>query len=318
MALEQNHSCCRQKIIIIVGPTACGKSELAVRLAEKVSGEIINADSMQFYSDMAIGTARPTDDLLSRAPHHLYGIVAPGVNFTAADFILAAREVIGEIIERGNTPLVVGGTGLYIRALLCGLAESPAADEGYRRYLATYANQNGASALHALLASVDPVSAGRLHVNDSVRIIRALEVFHQTGRPISSVQSVHGFAYELYDALKIGVHVDRELLYQRIEKRVDGMIEKGLVSEVQGLISRGFSPELKALGAIGYKEICDYLAGKSTFTDAVALIKRNTRRYAKRQLTWFRKDQEIKWLEYPETFDNINKIVCDFINRRSV
>jgi len=307
-----------QRIILVVGPTASGKSELAVRLAEEIRGEIVNADSMQFYDGMAVGTARPSAELMLRVPHHLFGIVNPDTNFSAADFISIARDTITDIISRQNVPLVVGGTGLYLRALLCGLAESPSSDDDYRKELIRYAAEHGSQALHDKLAVVDAVTAARLHVNDHLRIIRALEVFHQTGRPISEMHDAHGFSQEYYDALKIGLSVERKLLYGRIDKRVDTMIEAGLVSEVQALLSRGYSPGLKALGAIGYKEICDYLAGKSSLAKAVELIKMNTRRYAKRQLTWFRRDPEIKWLEYPESFDNINRIVCDFINRRTV
>lgn len=307
-----------QRIILVVGPTASGKSELAVRLAEEVGGEIVNADSMQFYVGMEIGTARPPVEMMHRVPHHLFGILQPNVNFTVADFVTIARETISEIVSRRKVPLVVGGTGLYLRVLLGGLAESPSGDEEYRKELIRLADEHGSHALHDLLSEVDRITASRLHVNDRLRIIRALEVHHQTGRPISELHDAHGFSREYYDSLKIGLSVERGLLYERIDKRVDTMIEEGLVSEVQSLISRGYSPELKSMGAIGYKEICGHLAGRLTLPEAVGLMKQNTRRYAKRQLTWFRKDAGIKWLEYPESFDNIKRIVCDFINRRSV
>jgi len=305
----------KQRIILIVGPTASGKSELAVRLAEEIRGEIVNADSMQFYAGMEIGTARPSAELMSRVPHHLFGIVDPDTNFSAADFMAVARDAITDIISRQKVPLVVGGTGLYLRVLLCGLAESPSADEEYRNELIRYASEHGSQALHDKLAGVDPLTAARLHVNDRLRIIRALEVYHQTGRPLSELHSAHGFASEHYDALKIGLKVERGLLYGRIDKRVDAMINEGLVSEVQSLLSRGYCPELKSMGAIGYREICEYLAGKMTLPEAVDLTKQNTRHYAKRQVTWFKKDSTIKWLEYPESFANISNLVIDFINR---
>lgn len=308
----------RQKVILIVGPTASGKSDLAVRLAERIGGEIVNADSMQVYRGMEVGTARPSRELMSRVPHHLFGIVDPEVNFTAADYIDVADRAIAEIRTRGKIPVVVGGTGLYIRALLCGLAESPSADEVFRGRMSLYAEQNGPHALHDLLAQVDPESAARLHVNDRVRIIRALEVFHQAGRPLSVLQDTHGFAENRYDALKIGLNVDRELLYERINRRVEGMVAAGLVAEVEGLLSRGYSPELKALGAIGYREICDHLRGKTTLFEAVDLIKCNSRRYAKRQITWFKKDPAIIWFESSESFANIIRIACDFNDRRNV
>lgn len=307
-----------ERIIVIVGPTASGKSELAVQLAERFSGEIINADSMQFYRGMEIGTARPSAQLMSRVPHHLFGIVSPDVNFTAVDFIAAAGELITDILRRGRIPFVVGGTGLYIRALLCGLAESPAADEAFRASMTEYAEQHGPEELHKLLERVDPNSAARLHMNDRLRIIRALEVFHQTGQPLSQVQVGHGFNECRYQALKIGLDVPRTLLYERIEKRVDAMIAAGFVAEVEQLLARGYSPQLKALGAIGYREVCAYLAGLQTLDESVDLIKKNTRHYAKRQLTWFRKEQAIKWVDYPKTFANICGIVSDYIDRRSL
>ncbi len=305
-----------QHIILIVGPTASGKSELALRLAESVTGEIVNADSMQFYKGMEIGTARPSAAYMSRVPHHLFGIVTPDVNFTAADYISAAGQAITDICRRGRIPIVVGGTGLYVRALLCGLAESPPADEVYRAELTHYGEQFGPRALHDRLAQVDPVSAARLHVNDRLRIIRALEVFHQSGIPFSALQQTHGFMESRYEALKIGLDVERGLLYERIDRRVDEMIAAGLVDEVEGLLSEGYSPALKAMGAIGYRELCNCFAGKITLSEAVSLIKKNTRHYAKRQLTWFKKDTEIIWFEYPEYFANINRIACDFIHRR--
>jgi tRNA dimethylallyltransferase len=307
-----------ERIIVIVGPTASGKSELAVRLAAEFAGEIVNADSMQFYTGMEIGTARPSSQQMSLVPHHLFGIVPPDVNFTAADFTAAAGEVITDICRRGRIPFVVGGTGLYIRALLCGLAESPSADEEFRASMTDYAEKHGAGALHQLLARVDPAAAARLHINDRVRIIRALEVFHRTGKPLSLVQGGHGFRECRYDALEIGLDVARPLLYERIEKRIDAMMAAGLVGEVEQLLAQGYSPCLKAMGAIGYREICDFFRGKQTLTESVDLMKKNTRHYAKRQLTWFKKDQAIKWVDYPKTFANICGIVKDYIDRRSL
>jgi len=304
----------RPRIVVIVGPTASGKSELAVRLAESVHGEIVNADSMQFYSGMEIGTARPSAGQLARVPHHLYGTVPPEVNYTAAEFLAEAREVIEAIAARGSVPLVVGGTGLYIRALLSGLADSPPADEPYRQELEAYAEQHGPQALHDLLAEVDPESSARLHLNDRLRIIRALEVFRQTGRSFSAVQQQHGFAESWYDSCKIGIEVERKTLYARIDQRVDAMIAAGLFAEVQELLGQGYSPALKSMGAIGYRELCAHLAGRYSLDEAIVLIKRNSRHYAKRQLTWFKRDQEINWVEYPETFARILNHVIEFIS----
>lgn len=287
-------------VVVIVGPTASGKSELAVQLAEKFDGEVVNADSMQVYRGMDIGTAKPSAEFLQRAPHHLVGVVAPDVNFTAADFQQAARRVIGEIRLRQRLPIVVGGTGLYIRALLGGLAESPGGDETYRAELGALADREGNLLLLERLRRVDPETAARLHVNDRLRIIRALEVHQQSGRPFSEYQS--GFAEAWCTPLKFGIKVERGELYRRINARVDHMIAAGLVEEVQNLLSAGYGRDLKALRSIGYKEICSYLAGELSLAQAIDLIKRDTRHYAKRQLTWFKREAEINWVEYQEIF----------------
>jgi tRNA dimethylallyltransferase len=289
-------------VIVIVGPTASGKSDLAVQLAEMCGGEVVNADSMQVYSGMDIGTAKPSPELLQRVPHHLLGIVPPDVNFTAADFQREARRVIVEIHARGRMPIVVGGTGLYIRALLHGLSPSPGGDEDFRAELTEIADREGNDVLLDRLRRVDPETAGRLHVNDRFRIIRALEVYHQSGRPFSAYQSGHAFAEEWCTALKVGIDVPREELYRRINLRVEQMLADGLVDEVKGLLAAGYGRDLKALRSIGYKEICAYLAGESSLPEATELIKRDSRHYAKRQLTWFKREPEINWVEYPETF----------------
>jgi tRNA dimethylallyltransferase len=289
-------------VLVVVGPTASGKSGLAVRLAEMCAGEVVNADSMQVYKWMDVGTAKPSAELLQLVPHHLFGIVAPDANFTAADFQQEARRVIEEIHARGKLPIVVGGTGLYIRALLNGLSQSPGGDEIFRAELTKIADRDGNGVLLDRLRSVDPETAARLHVNDRFRIIRALEVYHQSGCPFSAYQSGHGFAEEWCNTLKIGIDVAREELYRRIDIRVEQMFVDGLVDEVQGLLASGYHRGLKALRSIGYKEVCSYLAGELSIPDATELIKRHTRRYAKRQLTWFKSEPEINWVEYPETF----------------
>lgn len=287
-------------VVVVVGPTASGKSALAVRLAEKFDGEVINADSMQVYQGMAIGTAKPSADFLQRVPHHLVGIVAPDVNFTAADYQQEARRVVTEIQLRKKLPIVVGGTGLYIRALLNGLAESPGGDEDFRAELAALADSEGSSVLLERLRQVDPETAARLHVNDRLRIIRALEVHQQSGRPFSQYQS--GFSEEWQPSVKIGIDVPREELYSRINTRVEQMVADGLVEEVENLLSAGYSHNLKALRSIGYKEICSHLAGEISLVRAIELIKRDTRHYAKRQLTWFKRETDINWVEYQEIF----------------
>ncbi|HJV64390.1 MAG TPA: tRNA (adenosine(37)-N6)-dimethylallyltransferase MiaA [Geomonas sp.] len=296
------------KLLVVVGPTASGKSELALRLAERIDGEIVNADSMQVYRGMDIGTAKPTLEERSRVPHHLLDIVTPDRNFSASDFRAAAVAAIADIDSRGKKPVVVGGTGLYIRALLEGLVDSPTGDPELRQQFAGLPSEE----LLRRLSQVDPETASRLHVNDRVRLIRALEVFSQTGRPISSFRSEHGFSGSHYQPLKIGISVERQELYRLIEQRVDRMVASGLVEEVQRLLGEGFDRQAKAMRSIGYKEIVAFLMGEMTLVDAVSLIKRDTRRYAKRQMTWFGKENEIYWLEYPETFATILGHVIEF------
>ncbi len=302
----------KAQLVIIQGPTASGKSELAVRLAEACGGEVVNADSMQVYRRMDIGTAKPSPELVARVPHHLYDIVDPDVNFTAADYRREAGRVITEIHGRGKHPILVGGTGLYIRTLIGGLAPSPGGDDAIRAELEEDARREGVAVLHDRLARVDPAAAARLHPNDRVRIVRALEVFLMTGKPLSEFQEEHRFADEPYDCLKFGISVERDVLYRRINERVDRMFAEGFVEEVSGLLKAGYSPDLKAMGAIGYKEVCAYLAGTCSLNEAREFVQRNTRRYAKRQLTWFRKDPAIMWVEYPANFDRISTIAMKF------
>lgn len=296
------------KLLVVAGPTGSGKSALALRLAEAIGAEIVNADSMQIYRGLDIGTAKPSADELARVPHHLVGFVSPEVNFSASDFRREAAQVIEDIQRRGRKVIVVGGTGLYIRALLEGLVDSPEGDPELRRQ---FEGRSGEELLRQL-GEVDPETAARLHPNDRVRIVRALEVFAQTGRPISAFRSEHGFAERHYESMKIAIRVEREELYRRLNLRVDQMLREGLVAEVAGLLAAGYSRELKALRSIGYKEIAAHLAGELALDEAVELIKRDTRRYAKRQMTWFSRENDIYWLEYPESFATIQEHVIEF------
>jgi tRNA dimethylallyltransferase len=293
------------RILIICGPTASGKSELAVRLAQELDGEIVNADSMQIHRAMDIGTAKPTREEMGTIPHHLLDVADPDRPFSAADFSDAASQAISGIIRRGRRPIVVGGTGLYLRALLRGLVDSPSGAGELRRQLQDEARELGNQAMLERLRLVDPQLAATIHPNNLVRIIRGLEVYHLTGVPLSRYQHEHGFATERYRSLAIGIRVERRELYERIERRVDRMLATGLLDEVRALLEAGFGPELKAMRSIGYRESCEFLAGSSSLEETTALIKRNTRRYAKRQLTWFNADPEIIWLEYPEKFATI-------------
>src|ERR1039457_2259545 len=300
------------KIVTILGPTSSGKTELAVRLAEKCGGEIVNADSMQVYRGMDIGTAKPSKELCNRVPHHLIDIVDPDEEFSASDFRREAERAIQDISSRGNTVFVVGGTGLYIKALLKGLVDSPRGGGLLRRSLQDEARLLGGELLLQRLWTVDPVTAAGLHQNDQVRIIRALEVYLQTGCPLSQFRSEHGFGNDYYNCLKIGISIERGELYRRVEERVESMMTSGFLEEVESLKSRGFSADIKPFRAIGYKELLAHLSGQMSLFESVELIKRNTRRYAKRQVTWFKKDSQINWVEYPVKFDTIYNNVIEF------
>jgi len=303
----------KPRLVIIQGPTATGKSELAVRLAERFNGEIVGADSLQVYRGLVIGSAAPGPELLERVPHHLIGIVEPDAPFTAADFAREAGQAIDGILRRGRTPFVAGGTGLYIRALIGGLIDVPAGDADLRRELGAWADREGIEALLRELELVDPVTAARLHPNDRLRIIRALEICRIAGTPFSLLTSDHGFRDSRFDALKVGLSRDRNELYRRVEERVERMLAAGLVDEVRGLLEQGLSPETKSMRAIGYKEICRHLDGSISLEEARELIKRDTRRYLKRQLTWFFRDSATKWFEYPENFASICSCVEEFL-----
>ena len=302
----------KARVLVICGPTASGKSELALRLARALDGEIVNADSMQVYRGMDIGTAKATPEQREAIPHHLINVVNPDQPFSAADFAAAADAAIRDITARGRRTIVVGGTGLYIRALLKGLVDSPGGAEEFRQGLHAEALGSGNQALLERLRQVDPEIAAQLHPNNLLRIIRALEVHHLTGIPLSRYQQAHGFSEERYRSLQIGVRVERSLLYSRIDDRVERMLDEGLLDEVRGLLAAGYDTGLKALRSIGYKETCAYLAGECGLEQARQLIKRNTRHYAKRQLTWFSADRDILWLEYPGNFDTILQHAIEF------
>jgi len=304
------------KILVIAGPTASGKSALALELARRVDGEIVNADSMQLYRGMDIGTAKPTPEQRAEIPHHLIDVADPGQPFSAADFAEAADAAIRGIDSRGKRTIVVGGTGLYIRALLKGLVDSPNDGGEIRQGLRAEARERGNQAMWEELRLVDPQLAERIHPNNLVRILRALEVFRLTGTPLSRYQQAHGFSGQRYRNLQIGIRVERPLLYSRIDQRVNRMLELGLLQEVQQLLNDGYSPETKAMRAIGYKEMTAYLAGVCSLEEAIRLIKRDTRHYAKRQLTWFNTDKDILWLEYPAEFDTILKHAIEFFEQR--
>lgn len=291
-------------LVVICGPTATGKSDAGVLVAERLYGEVISADSMLVYRGMDIGTAKPTASDMRGIPHHLIDIVEPDQEYNAALFQEQARAVIADIMNRRKLPVLVGGTGLYIGAVIDEYDFSGArGSDLYRKELFKQAEEYGTSKLHERLREIDPGTAARLHPNDARRIIRALEVYRFTGIPISSFHTVEQPRKSVYKKmLMFGLILEREKLYKLIEQRVDRMIQAGLVEEVQGLLDRGFSPELSSMRGLGYKEIVEYLTGKSSLDQAVDTLKRNTRRFAKRQMTWFRRDKRIKWLN-PEQAD---------------
>lgn len=304
------------KILIICGPTASGKSELALRLARTLDAEIVNADSMQVYRKLDIGTAKPSLDQQAEISHHLIDVIEPDQPFSAADFSSAADEAIRDIVNRGKRVIVVGGTGLYIRALVNGLVDSPGGTGELRQALQDEADTVGKVAMLEQLRLVDPELAAMLHPNNLVRVIRALEVYRLTGIPLSRYQRAHAFAGKRYSTLQIGVSVERTLLYSRIDTRVEQMLAAGLMEEVRGLLSAGYVRDLKSMRSIGYKEAVAQLCGEISAEEAIRLIKRNTRHYAKRQLTWFKADPEIMWFEYPEKFGRIVECAIEFFERQ--
>ncbi len=283
-------------LLVIASPTASGKSALAIYLAELFNGEVINADSMQVYEGMDIGTAKPSVGELARVPHHLISIVKPGEPFSVGEYVRLVRPVISALHGHGKLPIIAGGTGLYIRAVIDGLCEAPEADKEIRRKLLKEEEDHGKGYLHKRLCEVDPLSAGRIEPNDTVRIMRALEVYEISGMPISDIQNTHGFGEKPYDYLMIGLTMDRTELYSRIERRIDSMIETGLEAEVRGLVDKGYESFILANG-LGYKQIAGYIKGWYSLDEAIRQLKRDTRRYAKRQLTWFRRDTRIRWYE---------------------
>lgn len=281
----------------IVGPTGAGKSALAMEVAERSNCEIINADSRQFYRGMDLGTAKPSAQDRRRVPHHLIDVRNPGEPLDVAEFAQIARAAIEEIAARGRNPLVVGGSGLYLRVIRGGIFRGPAASSDIRGRLAKIAAQRGVAHLHRQLREIDPEAANRIGVNDLYRIVRAIEVFELTGEKISAHQRRHRFADNGYDTLKVGVEVERKKLYEAIDRRFDAMVAAGLVGEVRALVEAGYSPGKPPLSTIGYKQIAAHLRGEIALADAVALAKQESRRLAKRQITWFRREPEIVWLD---------------------
>jgi len=284
------------KVLFIIGPTAVGKTALSLSLAEDQGSEIVSADSRQVYKFMDIGTAKPSPEEMARVKHHFIDIRQPDQYYSAGEYGREARAQIADLHNRGVVPIVVGGSGFYIQALVDGLFAPKISDPEIKQKWRDKVRDLGQDAVFNYLKQVDPVSANRLHPNDTQRIVRALEVYELSGKPISDFKKGEETPAD-FNPVFIGLTRRRETLYKRIEQRVESMIEAGLIDEVKGLRDRGWGTELNALKTVGYQEVYDFFAGELTFDEMVERIKINSRRYAKRQLTWFRRDVRVHWLE---------------------
>ena len=307
----------KPKLIVVLGPTAVGKSATALDLATRFNAEIISADSQQVYRQMDIGTAKPTKAHREKVAHHLIDIVDPDEEFNAAMFRRLAAESAGQISARKKNVIICGGTGLYLKALTRGLFVGPGRDTRIRQALESEMREQGIGALHRRLGKLDPGSLARIHANDRQRIIRALEVYQLSGRTISEWQKEHAFGEAAFELLKIGINRPRPGLYDLIDHRCDRMIQAGLVDEVRELLAKGYAPELKSMQSVGYRHAGLIIRGEMALDDAVALMKRDTRHLAKRQLTWFRGDQEIRWFHPEADRQKIEAIVGDFLGGRA-
>lgn len=303
----------KPKIIVICGPTGVGKTSAALELARGFNGEIVSADSRQIYRYMDIGTAKPTASERARIPHHMIDIVNPEDPFDAATYAREAGQIIRKLHERRITPLVVGGTGLYIKALLHGLFPDGRTDPVVRKRLQEEAKVHGTGFLYQRLRQCDLATAQRLHPNDTFRIIRALEIYEITGQAISRHHIGHRFASTPFRTLKIGLNLERNILYERINRRVDVMIEAGLVDETKKLLQMGYSADLKSMQSLGYRHLVDFIHGRAAWDETLGTWKRDTRRYAKQQLTWFKADGEIIWRK-PTQLDNIFELITEFLS----
>ncbi len=300
------------KVGLIVGPTGIGKTALALEVAQRLGAEIVNADSRQLYRGMDIGTAKPSAAELARVRHHLIDVRSPGEPLDVAQFRSLARAAIAEAAARGRRVLVTGGSGLYLRVLRHGIFAGPGAAPHIRRELMESAHRHGVEYLYDELRRIDPVAAQRLEPRDLYRIVRAIEVFRLTGVAISQHQAQHGFSRREYHSLTVGLRMDRERLYAAIDRRFDAMVAAGLVEEVRALLEGGYTPDAPPLSTIGYRHIAGYLRGETTLEEAIALAKRDTRRLAKRQMTWFRRDPEIVWIDAESGAEQAYILLAEF------
>lgn len=308
-------------IICIAGPTASGKTALAVELAKRLNGEVISCDSMQIYEGMNIGTAKPTKREMQGIPHYMLDVAHPSEDFSVSRYCEMADPILRDILARGKTAIIAGGTGLYMDALIRGNTFAPYPSTGMREKLEAQADRDGMEAMLALLSSIDPDAAAKLHLADRKRILRALEVYYETGETITAhnlkTQAIPPKYTPIWFALE---DADRADLYARIDSRVDKMLEEGLLDEIRSLLAKGIPEKCTAMQAIGYKEFMDYLAGRCSLEEAADLVKQSSRHYAKRQLTWFRRNQNIRWLRRekeqgtPEIVAKALQILAEFDN----
>ena len=286
----------KQPLIIITGPTAVGKTEASILLAKRINGEIISADSMQVYKGMDIGTAKITKDEMMGVPHHLIDILSPQQEFNVYTFQQLAKAVADDICSRGKIPILTGGTGFYIQALLYGISFKEE-ENTYRLELEKLLQEKGNLYLHSMLKELDPVSADIIHPNNVKRVIRALEFYQETGEPISRHNETERQKESQFQSVYFVLHMPREQLYERINIRVDKMLEDGLIKEVLSLKEMGIKKNMTSMQGIGYKEVLDYLNGETSYEDMVYLLKRDTRHFAKRQLTWFKREKDVIWMD---------------------
>ena len=306
----------KRPLVVLTGPTAVGKTGLSIQLAKCINGEIISADSMQVYKGMDIGSAKITEEEMCGVPHHLIDVLEPWEEFNVVVFQQKCKECMEGIYERGHIPILAGGTGFYIQAVLRDIdfAENEEGSE-YRRMLEALAAEKGAEHLHQMLLEVDPKAAEAIHANNVKRTIRALEYYHLTGEKISDHNEREATKENAYNACYFVLNDERSLLYERIEQRVDEMLENGLVEEVRRLVENGCTRDMVSMQGLGYKEIVDYLEGRCTLEEAIYVIKRDTRHFAKRQLTWFKREKEVIWVD-KQAFSYDNQKILQFMMRK--
>jgi len=315
--MMEDAGCKKENVIVIVGPTCSGKTNLSLKLAQLIPSEIISADSRQIYKFLNIGTAKPSKEELQKVPHHLVDILDPSESYNVSMFEKNAEKIIEGISVKNKIPIVLGGSGLYIKALIDGIFDTADKDEEYRKELLQKRKEFGNEFLYEELKKVDPVSAEKMLPQNWKRVMRALEVFHTTGEPIwkhhqkQSIQKEKKYLFKQF-----GLNWERKILYENIDNRVDKMMEDGFVDEVKNILNKGYDKNLNSLNTVGYKEIIEYLDKEISLDRAVELIKRNTRHYAKRQLTWFRKDRRIQWFDINDLYepDNIAEKIIRSLN----